>query len=175
MADRVGLTPTSGSAISAWRWKVAATIQNAAELRSPGTRSGSGSRRAARLTSIAVPSTLIGAAIAASIRSVWSRVRTGSTIRVTPSAWIPARSSADFTWALGVAISWTAPVSLPPPTFNGRSDALPPIFASGTATRSIGRALRDSSPISVVSNGWPASRPASSLIVVPELPQSSGP
>ena len=41
-------------------------------------------------------------------------------------------------------------------------------------TRRIGRRDSDASPTSVAENGWPASTPASSRIVVPELPASSG-
>lgn len=40
-----------------------------------------------------------------------------------------------------------------------------PIRASGSSTRRIGRLLSDSSPNSVVANGWPAARPVSSRIV----------
>src|SRR5262245_7650028 len=43
---------------------------------------------------------------------------------------------------------------------------------SGSATRSIGRRLRDSSPSSTASPAAPARMPARSRIVVPELPQS---
>ena len=49
-----------------------------------------------------------------------------------------------------------------------------PIFAKGSITRRIGRFDSDSSPISVVSNVCPASRPASRRMPVPALPQSTG-
>ena len=45
-----------------------------------------------------------------------------------------------------------------------------PISRSGPATRSMGRLESDSSPVSSVSNAWPASRPVSSRMEVPELP-----
>ena len=40
-------------------------------------------------------------------------------------------------------------------------------------TRSIGRRRSDSSPVSTVANGWPASTPTRSRAVVPEFPQST--
>ena len=43
--------------------------------------------------------------MAASIRSVWSRVQSGSWIDVSPSASRPASSRQDFTWALATGIS----------------------------------------------------------------------
>ena len=49
-----------------------------------------------------------------------------------------------------------------------------PICRNGVASRSIGRRVREASPWSCVSNGCPASKPESSRIVVPELPQSRG-
>ena len=50
-----------------------------------------------------------------------------------------------------------------------------PIEARGEAIRPIGRPEREASPTRVLSKGRPAKTPASSRIVVPELPQSSGP
>ena len=47
-----------------------------------------------------------------------------------------------------------------------------PIRRSGSMMRPIGRFERDASPTSRLSKGCPASIPASSRIVVPELPQS---
>ena len=48
-----------------------------------------------------------------------------------------------------------------------------PIVRSGAATRSIGRCCSDASPVSSLSNAWPASKPVSSRMPVPELPRSS--
>ena len=48
-----------------------------------------------------------------------------------------------------------------------------PMRVSGSATRFIGRRRSESSPVSSVQNGWPASTPSSSRTVVPELPQST--
>ncbi|OMP13274.1 hypothetical protein COLO4_01963 [Corchorus olitorius] len=45
-----------------------------------------------------------------------------------------------------------------------------PISRSGLATRFIGRLDSEASPVMVTSNGWPASRPESRRIEVPELP-----
>ena len=42
---------------------------------------------------------------AASIRSVWSRLGTGSRTRVSPAASSPASSTQDFTWALATGSS----------------------------------------------------------------------
>ncbi len=52
---------------------------------------------------------------------------------------------------------------------------LAPIARSGSATRAIGRPDSESSPTSVVAKRCPASKPHSNRIVVPELPQSTGP
>ncbi len=49
-----------------------------------------------------------------------------------------------------------------------------PIICSGTATRSIGRRISDSSPMSVESNLCGASTPIIRRIAVPALPMSSG-
>ena len=78
------------------------------------------------------------------------------------------------------------PASAPPRTRSGgktspgaagsaRPSTVAPIRRSGSATRRIGRRVSEASPTSSVSNGRPASRPISSRMVVPELPQSSGP
>ncbi len=48
------------------------------------------------------PSRETCAPAAASIRSEWSRVGSGSTIRVSPPASSPAKSRHDFTWALAI-------------------------------------------------------------------------
>src|SRR5919108_385716 len=50
-----------------------------------------------------------------------------------------------------------------------------PIICSGTATRSIGRRMSDSSPINVESKRCGASIPIMSRMAVPALPMSSGP
>ena len=60
----------------------------------------------------------------------------------------------------------------PPPTLKGGHEARAPIRCRGSTTRSIGRRDSDSSPVSSLSNSCAASSPASSRIVVPELPQS---
>ena len=55
---------------------------------------------------------------------------------------------------------------------SARPTTVAPIPTSGSVTRPIGRRRRDSSPVSIVQNGWPARTPRSSRAVVPELPQS---
>ena len=50
-----------------------------------------------------------------------------------------------------------------------------PICRSGVITRSIGRLESDESPTRRVSNFWPASKPASSRMVVAEFPQLMSP
>ncbi len=78
------------------------------------------------------------------------------------------------------------PTSAPPRTRTGgktspgragstRPSTVAPMRRSGSATRRIGRRVSDASPPRSVSNGRPASRPMSSRMVVPELPQSSAP
>ena len=52
------------------------------------------------------PSTCTSPPNAASIRSVWSRLRAGSTTLTGPDAESPARSTADFTWALATGETW---------------------------------------------------------------------
>ena len=83
----------------------AATSGKAAEDGSPGTLTrvpvsdwppGRMMRRSgpAYVTSTCAPK-------ARSMRSVWSRVASGSITSAPPSAWRPASSTADFTWADG--------------------------------------------------------------------------
>ncbi len=125
------------------------------------------------------PSTDTGAPRAASARSVWSRVAAGSVTVVSPSAAMPASRMALFTWAVGTGSVAAMPYNGPPTTSSGACPSVvvtaAPIARSGSATRSIGRADRLSSPTSTERNGAAASVPASSRIEVPELPQSSGP
>ena len=83
-----------------------ATRGKAAEEGSPGTRTATprrrwpgGSRMRWPPPSISVVS--IVAPKPRSIRSVWSRVGSGSITSTPPWAWSPANSTADFTWAEG--------------------------------------------------------------------------
>ena len=90
------------------------------------------------------PSTFTSAPIAASITSVWSRVRTGSTTAVSPSAYSPASRTADLTWALGTGVEYSIPRSgVLPPTLSGGHVASAPISCSGVTTRSMGRRESD--------------------------------
>ena len=112
------------------------------------------------------------------MRSVWSRLGAGSSTSVTPSAWRPARITAVLTCALTTSRSIRRPVRPPPRITRGASSpsARPstraPNARNGRATRPIGRAWSELSPLSTLRNGRPASGPASMRIVVPELPQS---
>ena len=126
-------------------------------------------------------STVMSAPASASISSVWVRVVTGladdgGSPRPTgrpagwptsPARWPPSTSSrcrAARRPRPAAAAGSVRPV---------RSTAAP-ISASGSATRSIGRSESDSSPTSSVAQAKPATRPHSSRMEVPELPQSSG-
>ncbi len=82
-----------------------ATIGNAADEISAGTstsiahNSGWPTKRTSHPFSPIARPLCIVAPMRESIRSVWSRLMTGSTIRVSPGAASPANSKADFTWA----------------------------------------------------------------------------
>ena len=147
---------------------------------SPGTRQRRPVSRRPGTTVTASSSDRMSAPNAASIRSVWSRLRAGSTTLTGPDAQSPAKSTADFTWALATGetcrIGWSgrAPAiasgSRAPPR---RPMTRAPMRESGSMTRSIGRRRSDSSPVSTVANGWPARTPTKSRAVVPEFPQST--
>ena len=116
-----------------------------------------------------------------SISSVWVRVVTASRTTVVPLADSPASRMADFTWALATREVQSMPCSRPPSRRSGGRQRAPrprtvaPMRPSGSATLSMGRAERDSSPTSSVSHANPATSPASRRIDVPEFPHSSGP
>ena len=80
----------------------AAAMKKAAEEKSAGTGMSPDSSRSAGETVSSSPLRRILAPAAASIRSVWSRVWTGSRTVVSPSARSPASSRQDFTWALAI-------------------------------------------------------------------------
>ena len=99
---------------------------------------------------------------------------------VRPSAATPARSTALLTCALGVAGAIVGSrAAARRARRRGRDrptvSTTAPIARSGSATRSIGRAARLSSPARRASNGAAASTPVSRRIVVPEFPQRNGP
>ena len=98
------------------------------------------------------------------MRSVWSRVGIRSMTVVGPSALRPARRIADFTCALATSGSISIPRSAPEPrTTSGAWPSVvstsAPMRRSGAATRSIGRGVSDSSPVSVNSPSCPARTP----------------
>ena len=109
MARRVGFVLTPSRCSSASGWIDPATSQNAAPDGSAGTVSSIAATAAgpARRTSWR-PSSIIASVTvtprARSMRSVWSRVATASTTRVSPCAASPARRIADFTWADGTGV-----------------------------------------------------------------------
>ena len=79
---------------------VAATRNGAAELGSDGTVICSSFSRSAGQTEISLLRREIRTPAWRSMRSVWSRVATGSTTTVGPSlAYSPASRMHDFTWA----------------------------------------------------------------------------
>jgi hypothetical protein len=80
-------------------------MRKAAELMSAGTSSASSASSSTLSTSTAVPERRTGTPAPASIRSVWSRLRDGSTAVVVPSASSPASSAHDFTCALATGSS----------------------------------------------------------------------
>ena len=88
-------------------------------------------------------------------------------------------STLDFTWADATGWSKSMPVRPPPLTARGARESPPrprmsaPIRLRGWMTRSMGRASRDSSPVSTLKKGCEASSPVTSLAAVPLLPASS--
>ena len=177
-AARVGFSPTPPINNSAPGSTRAAPRKNIAEEISPGTDVCRPVRRGRPIRRTALPLLAMEAPNSASAISVWSRVRTGSTSAVSPAANIPASRMADFTWALGLGSVYSIGFKTAPEISSGanclsRAAIFAPICSSGTITRRIGRRRSDSSPVSVLSKFWPASTPASILIVVPEFPASS--
>ena len=180
---RVGFTPTPCRVISASGWTVAATIHAAAVLMSPGTLTSTARRSPSGGVIVTLsPAPSIVAPIAPSRRSVWSRVAAGCTTVVGPPAASPASSSADFTCAEATGVSTRRPPCTSPPwiTIGGSVPSAlavmsTPSSRSGATMRPMGRLLSEPSPLSTLSSGSPASTPAISRIVVPELPQSSTP
>ena len=104
---RDGLTPTPSMHTWLPGTRVAATTQNAADEKSPGTSSSkAGNGRCFPAASVTVPGAIeTGRPSHASIRSVWSRDAPGSATLVGPSACSPARRTAPFTWALAIGMS----------------------------------------------------------------------
>ena len=160
--ERLGLRPTP-SIVSADPVSAAAAIRNAADEGSPGTgpretlvletaHRGSPSRR-----SIGAPERR-----ERPLGVVAGRRRLGDRWS-SPSAASPASRTALLTCALGTASRWRMPCSAPPstrPARGRRSVSIEaPIVRSGSATRSIGRTDRLSSPVRTDSNGAAASTP----------------
>ncbi len=97
---RVQLTPTSRINRREPPTNTPAAIMNAAELGSPGTRTRSSTSSSVLVTVTERPLRWTLAPALSSIRSVWSRLRSGSVTVLAPSAASAASSTHDFTWAL---------------------------------------------------------------------------
>jgi hypothetical protein len=114
------------------------------------------------------------------MRSVWSRVASGSMTVVRPGVLSAASNVADFTWAdatgrrYSIGTGRLAPcttMGMRPP---GAASKRAPMRLKGSMMRPIGRPMREASPVSVAVIGVVAMRPAASRAPVPELPKSSG-
>ena len=125
-AVRVGLRPTSCRVSADPGRPAAATPRNAEAEGSPGTRSASPPRSAAPPVTVSRPGALRSTSTpkAASARSVWSRVGSGSTTVVVPEARSPASSTALLICALGTSGVCMMPASAPPVTVERRPSAL---------------------------------------------------
>ena len=112
------------------------------------------------------------------MRSVWSRLFSGSSTEVTPSAFSPASRMADLTWAEATCCSWSIAVRAPPVRVTGNRSSpasqpkRAPIRRSGAVTRFIGRLRRLASPSKVAVRPYPAAAPINRRTPVPALPQS---
>ena len=113
-----------------------------------------------------------------SIRSVWSRVGSFSITTVSPGAFSPASSTADFTCAEGTGvvyctgIGFAAPVSVIGSRPPRRPRASAPKSARGSVIRPIGRPRRLASPVKVAVMSVVAIAPMTRRTPVPELPWS---
>ena len=177
---RVGFRPQSLSSNSRPE-SAAPARKKAAEEMSPGTVSRKpGIRSAGPRTSLR-SSTRSARSRARNRRSVWSRESTRPSRMVSPSPRSAARSRALLTWALGTGSTWRPALREPDPGRKHSGSSSPPrrprmspfILRSGSTTRSIGRPLSESSPLSTANSRCPASNPDSRRAVVPELPASS--
>ena len=176
---RVGFTPRFRTVTSEPGSAAAPQRKNAAEEMSPGTsiRPPRGARRARRSPSS--PSTRTGDAHPASMRSVWSRDRSGSATVVSPVGEEPgeeeralhlrARDREDVARAAQRSRR-ARPRRQPVAVARGEVRAHPAerIDARGAP----GGARSEASPVSTDSPGTPARTPVRSRRLVPELPQS---
>ena len=109
---------------------------------------------------------------------MWSRVASFSITTVSPGAFSPASSTADFTCADGTGVvyctgsGFAAPVSVIGSRPPRRPRASAPNSASGSVTRPIGRPRRLASPVKVAVMSVVAIAPMTSRTPVPELPWS---
>jgi len=113
------------------------------------------------------------------MRSLWSRVGTGSITMVRPGVFRPASSTADLTWAeatgrrYSIEIGAAAPITASGSRLPARVMNCAPISSSGRVTRAIGRLVSEASPVKKLVIGWLATSPISRRTPVPALPRSS--
>ena len=153
---RVGLRPTPGRARPRCRRRAAPRRRRRRPRRSRrARRSRPASSALGRSTATAPPSRSTRRPAAASIRSVWSRLGSGSTTVVSPSASRPAKQQARLDLGAGDRQLVVDPVQRRAldrerrqPVRRGSSSRAP-IRRSGSAIRSTGRRRIESSPSSV--------------------------
>ncbi len=110
------------------------------------------------------------------MRSVWSRVATGSMTVVTPPLFSAASRMADLTCAEGTGTRYSIGTSVSGPwTVAGRRSleramAWTPMRRSGSSTRPMGRFTREASPVKVVAKAWLPAMPSARRMPVPALP-----
>ena len=158
----------------------AAATMKAAEEGSPGTTTSEASISAGPSTPATRVPAVVGTLNSGSMSSVWLREGAGSVTVVVPSAKVPARSTAVFSWAEAMGLAYSmARRRRVPCTVMGRCSGdsgskVAPIFASGATMRRMGRFCRLASPVMVTAMSHGATTPMSRRAVVPELPQSMG-
>ena len=114
-----------------------------------------------------------------SMRSVWSRVASGSITVVSPAVLRPASRMQLFTCAEATGSVYSiGTISSVPTTASGmrppsRASKRAPMRLSGSITRCIGRLRSEASPVMKEVKRWLARMPVKSRAAVPELPRSS--
>ena len=110
------------------------------------------------------------------MRSVWSRVATGSITVVVPATLRPAKRSADFTCAeatgrrYSIGIGMSGPLRLAGSRSPERATICTPMRRSGSKMRPIGRRTSEASPVKVVVKAWLPASPIARRTPVPALP-----
>ena len=158
-----------GGGVEGGRGRVAGDVDRVEREPSPAADASRGRRRGARRRPAR-----------SSRRSVWSRLGSGSTTVVVPSASSPASSTQLLICAEATGSAYSIPRSGRAVIVERREAALArvelrrPSPRAGAAMRSTGRRRMLASPSSVQRppSGWPASQPGSSRSSVPALPTS---